>query len=238
MLSLPHTQRARDPGVSVTERRSARHRDIQDVYDGLSGWYDLLTGWSEASIERQALTMLSAREGEDILELGPGTGRALLSLAGAVRAPGRVFGVDLSTGMLRRSQERLARAGQERRVALVCADAAHLPLRASSADAALSILTLEVLDRKGITQGLAECRRVLRPGGRMVVAAMVEGRPRNLMVRLYRWAQEHDPLLVNCRPIRLRALLTGAGLEIVDLVSMSICGLPVEVVLAQSPMPR
>jgi len=197
-----------------------------------------LAGWGEGAIERQALTLLSAREGEDVLELGPGTGRALLCLVGAVRASGRVFGVDLSIGMLRRSRERLAGAAQGRRAALICADAARLPLRSSSVDAVVSILTLEVLDRRAITQALIECRRVLRPGGRMAVAAMVEGRPRHLMVRLYRWAREHYPLWANCCPIPLRALLTGAGLEIVDLVSMSICGLPVEVALAQSPMPR
>lgn len=215
-----------------------KHRSIQDAYDAMSGWYDLLTAWGEGDVERQALVMLSARQGEDIVELGPGTGRALLSLAEAVGAPGRVFGVDLSVGMLRQSRRRLARTGQARRVALLCGDAAHLPLRSSSADAALSIFTLEVLGRRGISQALDECHRVLRPGGRLVVAAMVEGRPRNLMVRLYRWAREHYPLWVNCRPIRLHALLTGAGFDIVDAASVQAWGLPVEIVLARSPMPR
>ena len=172
------------------------------------------------------------------MELGPGTGRALLALAGAVGTPGRVFAVDLSEGMLRRSRERLTRAGQASRVAFLCGDAAHLPMRASSADAALAILALEVLDGRAIVQALAECRRVLRPGGRLVVAALVEGRPRHLLVRLYRLARERYPLWVNCRPIRLRALLTGAGLEIADVVSTSIWGLPVEIVLARSPVPR
>jgi len=222
----------------MTARTRTRPRTIQEAYDAMSGWYDLLAGWGEGLVERQALLMLSAREGEDILELGPGTGRALSALAGAVGASGRLCGVDLSTGMLRRARQRLAREGQARRVAFLCGDAAHLPLRASSADAALSILTLEVLDPDGIAQALAECRRVLRPGGRMVAAALVEGKRRRPTVRLYRWARDRYPLWVNCRPIRLRPLLVGAGFHVVDAASTSVWGLPVEIVLATSPMPR
>lgn len=219
-------------------RTAPQPRTIRDAYDAMSRWYDRLAGWGEAAIERQALLMLAAREGEDILELGPGTGRALLALAGVVGASGRLYGVDLSIGMLRRARERLTRAGQGWRAALLCGDIAHLPLRASSADAALSILTLEVLDRDGSVRALAECRRVLRPGGRLVVAAMAEGRRRQPMVRLYRWARERYPLWVNCRPIRPRALLVAAGFSIVDAASTSAWGLPVEIVLATNPTPR
>lgn len=222
----------------MTAEERFEPRPIQAAYDAMSGRYDLLAGWGEASIERQALPMLSLLLGEDVVELGPGTGRALPALAGAVGASGRVWGVDLSTGMLRQARRRLARAGGQRRVALVCGDAAHLPLRSSSADAALSVLTLEVLEPDDLSLALAECRRVLRPGGRLVVAAMAEGKRRHPMVRLYRWARERHPRWVNCRPIRPAALLVRAGFEIVDVAPTSAWGLPVEVVLARNPMPR
>jgi len=208
------------------------------VDDTYSGWYELLAGWSEGEVTRQALLMLSAREGEDILELGPGTGRALVLVAQAVGPPGRVFGVDPSVGMLRRSRARLMQAAQAGRVALVCGHAARLPLHASIADAALAILALERLDRPAMVEALAECRRVLRPGGRLVVAALAEGKARHPTVRLYRLARERYPRWLSGRPIRLRPLLTGAGLDIVDVVATSIWGLPVEIVLARSPVPR
>lgn len=222
----------------MSARTRPKPHTVRDAYDAMSGWYDLVAGPGGEAVARQALTMLSAREGEDILELGPGTGRALLALAEAVGASGRVCGVDVSLSMLRRAQQRLVRAGRARRLALLCGDATHLPLRSSSADAALAILTLEVLDRDGIAQALAECRRVLRPGGRLVVAAMTEGRRRHVMSRLYRWARRRYPLWVNCRPIRPRDLLVGAGFGIVDVSRASAWGLPVEIVLARSPVPR
>jgi ubiquinone/menaquinone biosynthesis C-methylase UbiE len=209
----------------------------RDAHHAMSGWYDRLTDWG-AAVERQALVMLSAREGEDIVNVGSGSGRALTALVGAVGAPGRVWGVDLSMGVLRRSQQRLLGAAQRRRVALLCGDAAQLPLRDSSADAALCILKLEVLPPDRVPLALAELRRVLRPGGRLVVAAMVEGRRRHPAVRLYRWARTRYPMRVNGRPIHPRTLLVSAGFAIVDVAAASLWGLPVEVVLATSPMPR
>ena len=111
-------------------------------------------------------------------------------------------------------------------------------MRDSSADAALCILKLEVLPPDRVPLALAELRRVLRPGGRLVVAAMVEGRRRHPAVRLYRWARTRYPMRVNGRPIHPRTLLVSAGFAIVDVAAASLWGLPVEVVLATSPMPR
>lgn len=219
----------------MTARRGYDH-EIQSSYDALSGWYDRLAAWSEGPIARLALDLLSVRAGEEVLELGPGAGRALLSLAREVGAPGRVCGVDLSPGMLRRSRERLLAAGQTRRVALLCGDAAYLPLRASSMDAALALFTLEILEREALARALAECRRVLRPGGRIVVVALSE-RGHSLVGRAYDQARARYPRWLNCRPIRIRPLLVGAGYDLIDAIPASLWGLPVDVVLARSPAP-
>ena len=52
----------------------------RDAHHAMSGWYDRLTDWG-AAVERQALVMLSAREGEDIVNVGSDPG-ALTALSG------------------------------------------------------------------------------------------------------------------------------------------------------------
>jgi ubiquinone/menaquinone biosynthesis C-methylase UbiE len=106
-----------------------------------------------------------------LLDLGCGTG--LFSVALAERLPAaRVAGVDLSSGMLA-----VARAQAERRGALHAAfcraDAATLPFAEDSFDAAVAAgLLPNVNDRVAI---LAELRRVLCPGGHLLVVEFDRG---------------------------------------------------------------
>ena len=50
-------------------------------YDRLSRWYDMLAASSEWRYTQVGLQMLAAKQGEHVLEIGFGTGNALLALA-------------------------------------------------------------------------------------------------------------------------------------------------------------
>jgi demethylmenaquinone methyltransferase/2-methoxy-6-polyprenyl-1,4-benzoquinol methylase len=202
-------------------------------YDALSRWYDLLANGSERRLRQQGLEMLSPRVGEAILEIGPGTGHALLALSRFVGGSASVLGLDLSVGMLRVAQSRVRRAGLAARVALLHADAADLPLVAHCLDAVFMSFTLELFDAPDAALVLSECQRVLRHGGRVCVVAMAEGSRAGLVARLYAWAHRTFPACIDCRPIRVRETLTWAGLQVVEWVKTSTWGLPVEIVLAR-----
>ena len=79
---------------------------------------------------------------------------------------------------------------------------------------------------------LAEWRRVLRDGGRLVLVSLVVPDAPNVATRLYGWAHRSFPSLVDCRPIPLRALVEAAGLRIGEVRRASLAGLAVETVLA------
>jgi demethylmenaquinone methyltransferase/2-methoxy-6-polyprenyl-1,4-benzoquinol methylase len=202
-------------------------------YDRLSGWYDLLSGASERALIVQGLQYLDTQEGEKVLEIGPGTGYALAQLARSAGTSGKACGVDLSGRMCLRARVRLAAASGCPKTLLSCADAVFLPLPTGVMDAIFMAFTLELFDTPEIPQVLAECRRVLKPGGRLgvVVMSMSDGKP-SLVLRLYEWAHHAMPNTVDCRPILAEEALQQAGFEIASVCIRSLWGLPVKVMIA------
>jgi ubiquinone/menaquinone biosynthesis C-methylase UbiE len=220
--------------------------DAAAAYDHMSAFYDLLAGSSEQPFQERALRWLDAQPGERVLEIGFGTGHGLLALARAVGPEGQVYGVDLSFGMCRAARARVDRAGAELglgdprlnplaglQVAPCRADALDLPFAAGALDAVFLSFTLELLDTPEIPLALQECRRVLRAGGRLAIAAMSRER-QNAMTRLYEWAHDRFPRYVDCRPIYVQAALVEAGFHTLKAETRSMWGLPVAVVLAQN----
>lgn len=101
-----------------------------------------------------------------VADLGCGTGAVTEALAPAV---GRVVAVDREEAMLEAARRRLAGFSN---VELHRADLRALPVADEALDAALCMLVLHHLDAPA--EALAETRRALRPGGRVIVLDMVE----------------------------------------------------------------
>ncbi|MGD0172897.1 MAG: methyltransferase domain-containing protein [Anaerolineales bacterium] len=210
--------------------------EAQTAYDRMSGWYDLLAGGSEQRFKEQGLQMLNVQSGEAVLEIGFGTGRSLLALARSVRTSGKVYGIDISPGMYRLSQSLLRKAGLADRVELKIGDAAELPFPSESIDAIFISFTLELFDTPEIPNVVAECRRVLRRGGRLCVVSMTQQERPSMMVGLYEWAHRTFPAWADCRPIQAQLFLKQAGFETLESKEQSMWGLPVEIILAKRPV--
>lgn len=109
---------------------------------------------------------LQLQPGQTVLEIGFGTGHAL-QLA-AQREPGaHLYGVDISQTSLELCQQRLGKAGLSDSVKLQLADVARqLPFAADTFDTIYHLNCIYFW--QPLQRGLAECLRVLKPGGRMV----------------------------------------------------------------------
>jgi ubiquinone/menaquinone biosynthesis C-methylase UbiE len=228
-------------------------------YDRLSRWYDLFSGGAERALRREGIRALAVQQGERLVEIGAGTGAALVELAQAAGPEGLVVGVDLSPGMCRITQLRLVpdprpirdatdcrvsrsrsatgtvRTDTHLRAAAICGDATHAPLATGVFDAAFMSFTLELFDEGDMSAVLAECWRVLRPGGRLGVVAMAEPVRATPMTRLYAWSHARFPTTVDCRPIAVSQVLARGGFRVERLMRRSLWGLPVEVAVCRAP---
>jgi ubiquinone/menaquinone biosynthesis C-methylase UbiE len=203
-------------------------------YNKISRVYDLLSERSEAPVRKAGLELLGARPGESVLEIGFGTGHSLAALARAVGSEGKVHGIDLSDRMVALARQSLAAAGLLVRAKLRCGDATGLPYPAGSMDAVFMSFTLELFDTPEIPRVLRECRRVLRPGGRIVVVGMSKEGSREPLIKVFEWTHEHFPNFLDCRPIYVRQALEKAGFGIGKALRKHMW-IPVEVVLGVKP---
>lgn len=116
------------------------------------------------------LGALDPRPGEHILELGPGTGQHAVEVARRLQPEGQLDVVDIQSEMLDAVSER-ARLARVTNVAGHLADASgRLPFDDGTFDAAyLNGVLGEIPDPDG---ALRELRRVLKPGGRLLVGEL------------------------------------------------------------------
>ena len=205
-------------------------------YDRISSAYDLIADAGEHRCRARGLEALAVRQGERALEIGFGTGHALVALATAVGDSGSVSGVDISAGMERVARRRLRDAGLEDRVELAVAAVPPLPYEDARFDVASLSFTLELFPIDQTPEVLGEVQRVLRPGGRLGIVAMAdtpEGRHESVLTHTYRWLHRHFPHIVDCQPIDAAGQLSRAGFELAVSERHAIWSLPVAVLVGR-----
>ena len=165
-----------------------------------------------------ALAALAAVPGERVLDVGCGPGFYCAELLTAVGEEGSVTGVDSSPAMLALAARRCA--GHDN-VELLEGEALALPVEDASFDAALSVQVLEYVAEP--EAALAEIRRALRPGGRVLVwdidwsTLSVHSEDPARSERVLRAWDEH--LAHRSLPRTLGPLLGSAGFEDVTMAA-------------------
>jgi SAM-dependent methyltransferase len=152
--------------------------------------------WHSLAVGVTALLKLG-----DVLDAGSGDGAAASSLAPYCRS---LTCIDTNPRMIETARERLARYPHVR---AQVADLHDLPFDDASFDAVLIFHTLTYAERPA--RVLAECARVLRPGGRLVLLCLDKHRQMEVTAR---YGERHPGFA----PGAVRGLLSRAGLTVVS----------------------
>jgi ubiquinone/menaquinone biosynthesis C-methylase UbiE len=180
--------------------------------------YDLLiklvTLGRERSMRERMLDLARIAAGESVLDVGCGTGTLAIAAKSRVGDAGTVDGIDPSPEMIERARKKAKRAhsGAVFRVAFV----ESLPFETARFDVVLSTIMLHHLPRAVRAQAIQEMRRVLKPGGRI------------LIVDFGKRATEHRGLMAHFHRhgrvsmADLTALVDAASLSVLDSGSVDI----------------
>jgi ubiquinone/menaquinone biosynthesis C-methylase UbiE len=152
--------------------------------------YDLVLRLSSVGhgrpLQDRVVELANLAPGEKVLDVGCGTGSLALAAKARVGPRGVVYGIDASAPMLERASRKARRRGLEIRFRMAAAEA--LPFPDHGFDVVFSTLMLHHLPRAARRQCVEEARRVLRPGGRLLVADFQQPSRRHggWMARLHR----------------------------------------------------
>jgi len=137
------------------------------VWDRMAQPYEREVDRRFAGVVEGVVQRARLQPGEQVLDLGTGTGAVAVQAASIVGAAGHVTGVDISGEMLALARQRAAALGL-RNVTFREGRAEAIPADAASCDVLLASLSLMyVIDRAAAAREIA---RVLRPGGRLIAA--------------------------------------------------------------------
>jgi len=148
------------------ESDEAKSSYVKELFSALAPRYNAMTDvWTlglHRLWKRQAMQLLALRPGERVLDVATGTGDLAFVEAAAVGPEGQVVGVDSCEPMLE-----VARRRQRGAVDFQEGDAMDLRFPDASFDVVTIGFGLRNVADRG--QALREFRRVLRPGGRLMV---------------------------------------------------------------------
>ena len=142
---------------------------VRGVFDSVAGRYDVMNDLMSLGLHRAwkayAVAVANVREGQRVLDLAGGTGDLAAAFARRVGRRGLVVHTDINEQMLRRGRDRLTDRGLV--LPTVLCDAERLPFEDACFDLVTVGFGLRNMTHK--ERALAEMRRVLQPGGRLLV---------------------------------------------------------------------
>jgi ubiquinone/menaquinone biosynthesis C-methylase UbiE len=190
-------------------RRPSHHDKVRAVFGERAATYTTSASHTAPDVLARLVEMARPDPGWLALDVATGTGHTAFALAPHVR---HVVGIDLTPEMLAEGRGLQARNGLDN-VSFAMADAHRLPFAADTFD----LVTARRAPHHfaDIRRALAEMRRVMRPGGRLVIDDRSVPEDDEVDAIMNRLDTLHDASHVReYRPSRWRAMLGEAGFRI------------------------
>ena len=148
---------------------SPKKDTVQKMFDDISPKYDFLNHFLSFGIDfswrKKLVTLLSEKHPRRILDVATGTGDVAIALTKL--NPEKIVGIDISDKMLEIARGKVAEKGMQDLISFKQSDAGRIPFSDGTFDAVT--VAFGVRNYEDLRKGLSEMKRVLCPGGTMMI---------------------------------------------------------------------
>lgn len=161
---------AHDSVVPYKDSELSKKQQVAGMFNDISARYDFLNRFLSAGIDvrwrRKAISHLSEINPKIILDVATGTADVAI-MASRLLKPERIVGIDISEGMLEIGRNKVNSQGLSNTIELLKGDSEAINFADNSFDAIT--VAFGVRNFQHLEKGLEEIKRVLKPGGKLVV---------------------------------------------------------------------
>ena len=159
-----------DAVVPFKDSTESKKKQVEKMFDNIAFRYDFLNHFLSAGIDvgwrRKAIKQLRSLAPKAILDVATGTGDMAI-LACKLLKVEKITGIDISDGMLEIGKKKIKKLGLQNRVELLKGDSETIKFTDNSFDAVT--VAFGVRNFQDLELGLNEIKRVLKPGGKLIV---------------------------------------------------------------------
>ncbi|CAN5306313.1 bifunctional demethylmenaquinone methyltransferase/2-methoxy-6-polyprenyl-1,4-benzoquinol methylase UbiE [soil metagenome] len=164
------TQFAHDTIVPLKDSDLSKKDQVADMFNNIAHRYDFLNRFLSAGVDiwwrKKAIRQLKKLNPKNILDVATGTADVAIMTA-SILTPDKITGIDISDGMLEIGRTKIKKQGLEKTIELLNGDSETIKFADNSFDAVT--VAFGVRNFEHLEKGLAEIKRVLKPGGKLVV---------------------------------------------------------------------
>jgi len=159
-----------DTVVPFKNSTESKKKQVENMFDKIAFRYDFLNRFLSAGIDvgwrKKAIKQLISLHPKNILDVATGTGDFAIT-SYEILKPEKITGIDISDGMLEIGRKKIAKAGLENSIELINGDSEAIFFDDNSFDAVT--VAFGVRNFENLEKGLSEIKRVLKPGGKLIV---------------------------------------------------------------------
>lgn len=178
------TNYAHDTVVPYKTSELGKKQQVAGMFDDIAFRYDFLNRFLSAGIDvrwrKKAIKQLEKLQPKTILDVATGTADVAI-MASKMLKPDKITGIDISDGMLEIGRKKIQKLDLQNTIELLNGDSETINFDNDSFEAVT--VAFGVRNFENLEKGLAEIKRVLKPGGKLVVLEF--GKPKNAVVKAF-----------------------------------------------------
>lgn len=175
---------AHDGVVPQKDSSLSKKEQVADMFDNIAFRYDFLNRFLSAGIDitwrKKAIKQLTCLKPKKVLDVATGTADVALMTYDILK-PTNIIGIDISEGMLDLGRQKIAAKGLQNVIQLYKGDSENISFEDNSFDAIT--VAFGVRNFQNLLKGLQEMKRVLQPGGKLVVLEF--SKPKNVVFKQF-----------------------------------------------------